>query len=99
MTRYTDIGRVPGAWRDSSIATRASEAIRTTGYYDSSAPSPSSIPSNASGSVNVSVTPSNAGRYESLRAEGERISRALVNGTASRSEVESYNARVRSFSG
>lgn len=96
-TRYTDIGRVPGAWRDSSIAIAASNAIRTTGYYSPSSPSPSYTPANASGSVDVYVTPSNASSYESLRSESMRISSKLVNGTATRAEVESYNARARSL--
>lgn len=101
MTRYTDLGRVPGAWRDASIASAASTAIRSHGYYDPGChggPSPSFIPANASGSVSVHVTPRTCSEYESLRSESERVSRALVNGTATRADVESYNARARAFS-
>ena len=55
------------------------------------------LPSNASGSVNAYVSSWNSSSYDSLRSEGERISRGLVNGTVSRSEVESYNSRARAF--
>lgn len=97
MPSYTDIFRVPGVWRDASIASAASEAIRTTGAYTPGAPSPSFTPSNASSVVDVQVTPSNASTYERLRGDSERISRGLVNGTVSRSEVEAYNAKVLAF--
>jgi hypothetical protein len=97
MSSYTDIGRVPGAWRDSGIASRASAAIAATGSYNPSSPSPSYTPSNASGSVDVFVTSSNRSSYESLRAESARISSGLANGTATRAEVISYNERAKAL--
>ena len=99
MPSYTDISRVPGAWRDSGIASRASASIAATGSYNPSSPSPSYLPSNRSGSVDVYVTSSNRSSYESLRAESMRISAGLANGTATRSEVLSYNARATALAG
>jgi hypothetical protein len=42
--RYTDIARVPGAWRSGAIATAASNAIRQYGFYQ-----PSSLTVNVGG--------------------------------------------------
>ena len=95
---YTDIGSVPGAWRDPSIAIAASDAISTYGSYDPATHGPgSSLPSNASGSVGVYVSAGTQSRYDELQSEGSRISRGLANGTVSRAEVEAYNAAAKEF--
>ena len=44
--RYTDIARVPGAWRSGSIATAASNAIKQHGFYQ-----PSSLTVNVGGAA------------------------------------------------
>ena len=95
MPRYTDIGRVPGAWRDASIASTASSAIRSHGYYDPGRHAP--LPSNASGHVDTYVSSRTSSEYNSLRSAGDHISRGLANGTATRAEVNAYNSRVRDF--
>ena len=96
MASYTDIGSVPGAWRDSSIAAAASHAINTTGSYTPSSGS-SYVPSNASSVVDVYVSSRTEGAYNALSSASRTISSKLASGTATRAEVESYNASVRAF--
>jgi hypothetical protein len=101
MATYTDIGSVPGAWRSSNIASAASSAIASTDSYTpsdgSSAPNKNPSFSNSNGSRSVFVTPGNQSKYEQLVSESARVSSRLAAGTATSSEVRSYNARVNAF--
>jgi hypothetical protein len=64
--RYTDIARVPGAWRDSRIAVAASNAIRTHGFYQ-----PSSVTVNVGGTARSGSGA--VGRFTSISGPGATI--------------------------
>jgi hypothetical protein len=64
--RYTDIGRVPGAWRDSKIAAAASNAIRTHGFYQ-----PSSLTVNVTSGGRSG--PGTVGHFTSISGPGATV--------------------------